>query len=132
MGIVITTKSIPGLRECCNKARTLPCSYASELVMRLHHYFYGSTVDIKEEYRKYYASEYPNVESFLYHKYVSSQQDLRKLREALNTDCRVLLVRRSWNRDWQIYSMLEYCEMLGVIIEVLNAEWAEENDEDSI
>lgn len=50
-------------------AQVVTDSYAEEFVRRIYDCLVSHAVDILEEYRKYYAIEYPDLATFLYWKY---------------------------------------------------------------
>lgn len=50
-------------------AKVEPNSYSSALLSRLYHGLKMSSINVDEEYRKYYSNEYKNLHHFLFWKY---------------------------------------------------------------
>lgn len=49
--------------------QVIPGSYAEELLGRIYDCLITHSINIVDEYQKYYIEEYPDLESFLYWKY---------------------------------------------------------------
>ena len=67
-------------------AQTHPGSYAQELMERIYDCLMPHVLDVQKEYRKYYAIEYPDLETFLYWKYNLTRSTIDKIMSNLNQE----------------------------------------------
>ena len=66
------------------KAKVKEYSYAWNLMSRIYDSIILNTVDLKEEYRKYYVEEYSSFELFLYNKYLIEYDELEYFEDYKN------------------------------------------------
>lgn len=131
IGMVTTALTRPNKEALGRMAMVSPGTYAAELVDRFHDYFVGRAVDLREAYEKYYVPEYLTISDFLYHKYAMTPRHVKTIKPLIAQGNFVGLVRKTWGRDWQMESLLKYCETgRAALMKTVNAVWAEEYDED--
>lgn len=129
-GMVTVAPTRPSKQALRRMAGVAPGTYAAELIDRFHDFFVGRAVDLREEYEKYYVPEYLTISDFLYHKYAMTPRHVKAIEPLITQGKFVGLVRETWGRDWQMGSLLEYCETgLVVLMKAVNASWAEADDE---
>jgi len=129
-GMVVTAPTLPDKEVLQSIARVVAESYAAELIDRFWAYFVGRSVDLREEYEKYYAPEYATIPQFLYQKYAIAPRYIKTLEPLIARGDFVGLVKKTWGRDWQMESLLDYCETgLATLMKAVNASFAEVSDE---
>ena len=67
-------------------AKAHPGSYAQELMERIYDCLMPHALDVQEEYRKYYAIEYPSLEVFLYWKYNITRSTINRIMNNLKQE----------------------------------------------
>jgi len=133
VGVAIVAKCRPTKKDLWQAAKVRPCTYAAELVERFHEFFIGRAVDVRGEYKQYYATEYGCLEEFLYQKYGMAKPCVLALRDAIRSDRFLGLKKEGWGRDWQMENLLEYCpEGLVALMASVHAAWAEDGHEDQV
>ena len=129
-GMVTAAPTRPSKQALRRMAGVAQATYAAELVDRFHDFFVERAVDLREEYEKYYTSEYPTISDFLYYRYALTPRHVKIIESLIAQGNFVGLVRKTWGRDWQMESLLEYCETgCALLMKAVNASWAEEHDE---
>jgi hypothetical protein len=128
---IIAAPSSPGGVANRRKLKVTRGTYADELIDRLYYFLIGRSIDLREEYRKFYLPEYPTMSSFLYQKLGITRRLVKALEPLIARGDYVGLVRSSWGRDWQLQSLSECCETRFIaLMKAIDACWTEACNED--
>jgi hypothetical protein len=125
-GIVMLCRREPTLEGCMARAKVRPGSYAAEIVHRIYESYVEDSIDLKEEFDKYYSPEYGNVYRFLYEHYGCDAGGIRALSQESASDYIIRLVRKSFSfgRDWNTGTIVENVEEGDrALFRILDAEW---------
>jgi len=58
-------------------------SFAGNLASRIYDCLIGFSIDVVDEYDRYYAKEYPDLQTFLFWKYGASKRLVKKITDAM-------------------------------------------------
>lgn len=130
IGVIVVASQRPDRVRSVKGAGVSAGSYAAELVERFHYFLVGRATDLKREYANYYASEYADLEQFLYRRYCLSAKWLKTLNTAIEEDAFVGLVKSEWGRDWLIENLIECDETYNIVAKAIGAEWVDTKNED--
>ena len=65
---VLSLDTIPSLDELLHKMKVAPNGFGAVIVQYIYDNLFATSIDLKEEYKKYYSVEYSNFESFVVNK----------------------------------------------------------------
>lgn len=109
VGRIILCDRLPTVEECVRTAGAKPGTNAAEFVARCWHFLFGRIIDVKEEYSRYYMTEYATLRSFLHRKCGFEEADLDFLGDAIESSPFVgIELQTALCRDGGVYNLFDY------------------------
>lgn len=112
------------LNDFITAAKVESDTYASILISRLYHGLVTTSINVIEEYNKYYSMEYENLSSFLYWKYYINKKVSESFLSQLHQDDVLLYGKFSSGCSWTVNTFIDDDTMSKSLNIIINQIWS--------
>jgi len=118
-GFLISLPKKCTLNDFLIASKVKPNSYGSIIVSRLYHALMVSSVNVKDEYSRYYSKEYENLNQFLFWKYCIPLKISKKVFADLKEGEIVLYNNFLSGCSWTVNAFIDEPTMLKTLNDIL-------------